>query len=79
MTPQEAELEFEKRQAEILSIMFGPEDDDDDWPRDQDIQRWELEDALGICHECGERGACAYDAQGLPLIHARPIKEQDVI
>lgn len=26
----------------------------------------------GPCSECGESGACAYDAEGRPLFHAAP-------
>ena len=39
-------------------------------PEDRDIAEWQLEGHLGKpCPECGERGACAYDAEGRPLIH----------
>jgi hypothetical protein len=27
---------------------------------------------LGACPVCGERGACAFDPQGFPLIHLNP-------
>jgi hypothetical protein len=29
----------------------------------------EVTDQFGSCPECGERGACAYDDEGRPLIH----------
>lgn len=44
-----------------------PEDLDDYDPAD-DLPVVSLD--AGPCPECGEPGACSYDAEGRPLIHA---------
>jgi hypothetical protein len=46
---------------------YDPEDD----PNLPDAAEYELERRLANpCPECGQHGACAYDAEGRPLIHA---------
>lgn len=41
-----------------------------DPPEPDDVAEWELESRIGTpCPECGQRGACAYDAEGRPMIH----------
>lgn len=46
-------------------------------PTAQDAERYDLENQLATsCPECGEVGACAYDAEGRPLIHA-PLPEPE--
>lgn len=32
---------------------------------------------VGPCPVCGERGACAYDEMGRPLLHADPAKANE--
>ncbi len=49
-----------------------PGDPVDDYDPDEDDNR-PTDDELVIstpCPECGQVGACAYDAEGRPLIHA---------
>ena len=39
-------------------------------PTANDLDRWDLETRIATpCPECGELGACAYDAEGRPMIH----------
>lgn len=44
-------------------------------PDPEDIDPDELTAQTDPCPECGERGACAYDAEGRALIHTT--KEDD--
>ena len=44
--------------------------EEDTEPSDDDVAEWELIDQLADpCPECGVWGACAYDADGRPMIH----------
>lgn len=66
----EAALRDAMTDEEFWQHVFGregwdPEDWDDDGPSDPIEARW-----TNTCSECGALGACAYDAEGRPLIHA---------
>ena len=56
-------------------VLIGPDQDDreydpDDDPNVPDQAEYELAARLATpCTECGQVGACAYDADGRPLIH----------
>lgn len=43
------------------------DDGDDEW--------YEEQVRLGVCGECGQVGACAYDAEGRAMIHVRPVND----
>ena len=60
----------------LNSIVPGeaPTEDGSDWEPDEDFfefEPWNREP----CPECGGYGACAYDQEGRPLIHA--VKDHD--
>jgi hypothetical protein len=57
--------EFWDRVAESFGVGGGPDepDFDDMEPTDEELRR-------PPCEVCGSIGACGYDTEGLPLIHA---------
>jgi hypothetical protein len=58
--------EFWDRVAESFGVGGGPDtepDFDDMEPTDEELHR-------PPCEVCGSIGACGYDTEGLPLIHA---------
>jgi hypothetical protein len=45
-------------------------------PDEGDISEWDVEHRLAEpCPECGQLGACSYDAEGRALIHVTPTEE----
>lgn len=62
--------------TDVANVLIGEqrpplpyEESDDDF----EPPRTELD--MGPCPECGESGACAYDALGRPLIHPTRVDE----
>jgi hypothetical protein len=62
------DAEFWEHVARNLGADFEPFDDGTDV---------DVAVADSPCAECGEAGACAYDAEGRPLIHATWLAEDD--
>ena len=70
----EAAMRAAMSDGEFWAHVFGLDDhrdyDPDDDPNVPDLAEYELEARLAIpCPECGQVGACAYDADGRALIH----------
>lgn len=62
--------------AHVFQIDDHPEYDPDDDPNVPDLAELEIERRLADpCPECGQLGACAYDADGRALIHVSTDKE----
>ena len=55
--------------AHVLEPLQPPGEDVYDLPRESAD--------LGPCPECGELGACAYDAEGRPMVHVREDDSDD--
>lgn len=64
----EADLRDAMSDEDFWAHVYGQEawepEDFDDGPHDP------LSDITNLCPECGQYGACAYDAEGRALIHA---------
>jgi hypothetical protein len=72
----EAELRDAMDDGEFWAHVFGQDGPDQDYDPDDDPNlpdraEYEMEQRLADpCPECGQSGACAYDAEGRPMIHA---------
>jgi hypothetical protein len=62
-------------------LLGGPPDDSydpDDDPNIPDQREHEVETRLARpCAECGQMGACGYDAEGRPMIHVENDTDDD--
>lgn len=69
----EAELRDAMAEGEFWAHVLQPGEGADyepDEPDDGEISEMEIERRIADpCPECGQRGACAYDADGRALIH----------
>lgn len=58
--------------AHVAGTLAGPDDPDPD-----DLAAWEDVLMSEPCSQCGSVGACAYDSEGRPLIHADGFSDDD--
>lgn len=75
----EADLRDAMTDEEFWQHVFGRDGWDEEYGASFDGPGDPMLRANGVtnpCPECGEYGACAYDADGRPLIHAREDDER---
>ena len=73
----EAEMRAAMDDGQFWAHVLGQPDGPDGYDPDEDPWAPEPEPIVEPCVECGQLGACAYDPEGRPLIHAINAEEDD--
>lgn len=71
----EADLRDAMSDEEFWQHVFGREGWSESEPWDEGPPDLLVAGGTNPCPECGQHGACAYDAEGRPMVHAIEVNE----